>query len=82
VRYYPSVSLYFFRSIKDMSLTAVTYDHLGGNLPSGYALWHPLNGGRPVSTRFSTDPVVEAVVRTGYYLLLSPEITCPERSVH
>jgi hypothetical protein len=61
--------IYIFASDSHPTVSAFTSDQTGGKLPTEYAPWRPVNGGKAMLIGSEIDPVAKAVKRDGYFLL-------------
>jgi hypothetical protein len=68
-RYY--MLIFIFASDTHLSVSAFTSDRTGGNLPTNYAPWRQVNGGRAMLVGSNIDPVSMAIQRDGYFLSIS-----------
>jgi hypothetical protein len=62
------MEVYKFRSDSTPSISALTSDLTGANLPAGYSPWHPENGGKAMRLG-PLDPILRAVAQDGLFLL-------------
>lgn len=62
------MQVYIFISEIDPKLRAFTADETGGNLPTDYAPWQAVNGGRPLFLASARDPIAMDVRTNGYFL--------------
>jgi hypothetical protein len=69
VPYVVGMQIYIFASETHTTVSALTSDHTGGNLPPDYAPWRPVNSGRALPTGTQAGSVVDAVRRNGFFLL-------------
>jgi hypothetical protein len=69
MRYRDGMQIYIFASDSHSTVSAFTSDQTGGNLPTDYAPWRHVNGGKAMFVESVADPVAVAVLRGGYFLL-------------
>jgi hypothetical protein len=69
--YRDGMQIYIFASDSHSTVSAFTSDQKGGNLPTDYAPWRHVNGGKAMLVGSVADPVAVAVLRGGYFLLSS-----------
>ena len=69
--YRDDMQIYIFASNIYPTVSAFTSDQTGGNLPTDYAPWRHVNGGKAMFVGTIADPVAVAVRRDGYFLLSS-----------
>jgi hypothetical protein len=60
---------YFFASETDPTVSAISEDAEGANLPAAYAPWRALNGGALLLVGPSSVPMLEALKWHGFHLL-------------
>jgi hypothetical protein len=75
----PSMQIYIFVSDLHSSIRAFTSDATGGNLPTEYAPWHAVNGGRAMAIGSDRDPLARAVAQDGFFLVTTREHAPPPR---
>jgi hypothetical protein len=67
------MQIYIFVSDLRVSVRAFTADATGGNLPTEYAPWHAVNGGRAMAVGSDQDPLVRAVAHDGFFLVTTQD---------
>jgi hypothetical protein len=63
------MQIYIFASETQRAVSALTSDHTGGNLPSVYAPWRPVNSGRALPAGTQARSIVDAIQKDGFFLL-------------
>jgi hypothetical protein len=63
------MKIYLFASDSHPSVSAFSSEKTGGNLPTDYAPWLPVNSGRAIPIGSSSDRIAAIIEQDGYFLL-------------